>query len=256
VRLHVRCRISRAQEYVLGGRGADRGPVAATNLPWHLDDYDQAKQAFTSFEMVNDGHWLYQHTPTQKIATKPPLVGWVSAVLYGITRSWEAAWRLPSFMAAALLLFAVTRSATAAYGSVAGLIALAAVGLNMLSPRLATLVRTDMPLALVVFLLGATIWQKIRSGEPWDRRDRLIVFLLLTAAMLVKGPIVYAFLLPGIVVYELTRRSDEQRVPAWCGWWPWVASLAVFLAWAGAGIAFVPEFHEQVVVKEFAWAVR
>ena len=28
------------------------------NLPWQLDDYDQAKQAFTSFEMIKEGHWL------------------------------------------------------------------------------------------------------------------------------------------------------------------------------------------------------
>ncbi|MGZ5025121.1 MAG: hypothetical protein ACXWBS_09670, partial [Chthoniobacterales bacterium] len=61
---------------------------AITNLPWHLDDYDQAKQAFTSFEMVNGGHWLYQHTPNEKIATKPPLVGWISAACYAVARSW------------------------------------------------------------------------------------------------------------------------------------------------------------------------
>jgi hypothetical protein len=42
---------------------------AITNLPWHLDDYDQAKQAFTSFEMVREGHWLYQHTSIARIAT-------------------------------------------------------------------------------------------------------------------------------------------------------------------------------------------
>ena len=28
---------------------------AIANLPWQLDDYDQAKQAFTSFEMVKEG---------------------------------------------------------------------------------------------------------------------------------------------------------------------------------------------------------
>lgn len=225
---------------------------AVTNLPWHLDDYDQAKQAFTSFEMVEEGNWLYQHTPKQNIATKPPLVGWVSAVLYGITRSWELAWRIPSLAAAALLLFSVTRSASEAYGRIAGLVAFAALGLNLLSPRLATLVRTDMPLALVVFLLGAKIWGKTRSGEPWSRSDRVVVFLLLTTAMLVKGPIVYAFLLPGIVVFELTRRGDKPRVSAWCGWWPWIGSLAVFLVWAAAGIAWVPQFYEEVVMKEFA----
>ena len=31
---------------------------AITNIPWTLDDYDQAKQAYTSFEMVGQGHWL------------------------------------------------------------------------------------------------------------------------------------------------------------------------------------------------------
>ena len=61
------------------------------NLPWQLDDYDQAKQAFTSFEMVKEGHWLYQHTPHERVATKPPLAGWTSAALFAATRSWEIA---------------------------------------------------------------------------------------------------------------------------------------------------------------------
>ena len=62
--------------------------------------------------MVQEGHWLYQHTPNEKIATKPPLVGWVSAaVCYGVTRSWEVAWRLPSLVAALLLIAVLTRAA-------------------------------------------------------------------------------------------------------------------------------------------------
>jgi hypothetical protein len=47
------------------------------NLPWELDDYDQAKQAFTSFEVIKEGHWFFQHTPRQHVATKPPFVGWM-----------------------------------------------------------------------------------------------------------------------------------------------------------------------------------
>src|SRR5437899_7845489 len=51
-----------------------------TNLPWQLDDYDQAKQAWTSYEMVTEGHWFYQRTSDdQGLATKPPLTGWISA---------------------------------------------------------------------------------------------------------------------------------------------------------------------------------
>src|SRR5436305_8690662 len=214
---------------------------ATANLPWQLDDYDQAKQAFTSFEMIKAGHWSYQQTPHEHVATKPPLVGWISAGLFALTQSWEIAWRLPSFLAALLFAILLFRFAKEAYGPNAALIALSAFGLNLLTPRLATLVRTDMPLALVIFLIGALIWQKIRAEKDWTPRDQVCVFLLLTSAMLIKGPIVYAFLLPGIILFQLrycrarpqlASRGEGARSPsAWPGWWPWLASLAIFLIW-------------------------
>ena len=247
-----------------------------TNLPWQLDDYDQAKQAFTSFEMVKEGHWFYQHTPHERVATKPPLVGWITAGFFSLTRSWEIAWRLPSFLAAVAMSILLFRAASSAYGSIAGLIALSAFGLNLLSPRLATLVRTDMPLAFVIFLLGLLIWKKVRTREAWNSHDRLIdspsgsstlsgfpahvarhppaplsIFALLTAAMLIKGPIVYAFLLPGIAAFQLWRRK-RGVASVWCGWWPWLASLGIFLAWVIGGIFCEPDFFNQVVLREFA----
>lgn len=225
---------------------------AATNLPWHLDDYDQAKQAFTSFEMVNQGHWIYQHTPNGWVATKPPLVGWFSAGLFGVIRSWELAWRLPSFLAGLALLFFLARAAGGAYGGAAALVAACAFGLNLFTPRLATLVRTDMPLALVLFAIGWLIWGKIRRREPWKARDRFAFFLLLSAAMLIKGPIVYAFLWPGIVAFQWRNRRSGEAATAWCGWWPWVASFAIFLVWVMGGIMRVPDFTEHVVIREFA----
>ena len=222
-----------------------------TNLPWQLDDYDQAKQAWTSYEMVTEGHWFYQRTSDdQGLATKPPLTGWMSAAVFEITRSWDIAWRLPSLVSAALIAFLLFRNSSRAYGNVAGLIACAAFGLNLLSPRLATLVRSDMPLALVIFLIGLLIWEKIRGRQPWSTRDRWIMFGLLTAGMLIKGPIVYAFLLPGIVACQFIFRKSENAKP-WCGWWPWLASLAIFLAWVIAGCLWVPRFYELVVVREF-----
>jgi hypothetical protein len=70
--------------------------------------------------------------------------------------------------------------------------------------------------------------------------------------MLIKGPIVYAFLLPGIIAFQWSNRGSEKGGTAWCGWWPWIASLGVFLLWVGGGIAWVPQFYEQVVLREFA----
>jgi 4-amino-4-deoxy-L-arabinose transferase-like glycosyltransferase len=240
------------------------------NLPWQLDDYDQAKQAFTSFEMVKEGHWFYQHTPHERVATKPPLVGWISAALFAVTRSWEIAWRLPSLIAALALAVVLFRAAKEAYGTIAAVVALGAFGLNLLSPRLATLVRTDMPLALVIFLIGLMTWEKIRKGDEWKLRDQVYVFVLLTAAMLIKGPIVYAFLLLGIALFQLRRGrarplATAEPVPggggsgapkttsgsAWCGCWPWLASLAIFLIWVASGIRFQPGFHEEVIMREF-----
>ena len=221
-----------------------------TNLPWRLDDYDQAQQAFTSFEMIKEGHWFFQRTPHELIAQKPPLVGWASAAIFAITRSWDIAWRLPSFLTAVVLATILFRAAIAAYGAAAALIALGAFGLNLLSVRLATLVRTDMPLALVMFLLGLLIWQKIRGRESWQPRERWEMFALLTASMFIKGPIVFAFLLPGVVLFQWLAGKRSGANP-WCGWWPWIASLALFSLWVICGIKFVPGFYEQVVVKEF-----
>src|SRR6266404_8484458 len=78
---------------------------AVANLPWTLDDYDQAKQAFISYQMLEQHRWLFQTTPTEglpakgerhsrfHITSKPPAIGWVSAALHEITRSWDLAWR-------------------------------------------------------------------------------------------------------------------------------------------------------------------
>jgi len=225
------------------------------NLPWQLDDYDQAKQAFTSFEMIKEGHWFYQQTPHERVATKPPLVGWISAGLYVVTKSWEVSWRLPSFLAAVALAILLFRAASSAYGSIAGLVALSAFGFNLLTPRLATLVRTDMPLALVIFLIGLLIWEKIEKQEEWKSRDRVYLFALLNIAMLIKGPIVYAFLLLGIAFFQWRyRRARSPGAPlfrAWFDWWPWIASLAVFLLWVTGGILFQPGFFDEVVIREF-----
>src|SRR5881296_3877124 len=237
---------------------------AVANLPWQLDDYDQAKQAFTSFQMIKEGRWFYQQTPHEHVATKPPLVGWISAGLFAVTRSWDTAWRLPSFLAAIAIAMLLFRAATSAYGTIPGLIALGAFGLNLLSPRLATLVRTDMPLALVIFLIGLLIWQKIRSETEWGLRDQVYIFALLTVAMLIKGPIVYAFLLPEIALFEWRGRVSALRRPpkafgaarrpsqgAWPGWWPWIASLAVCPGVVIGGILFTPGFFDQVLIREF-----
>jgi len=235
---------------------------AVSNLPWNLDDYDQAKQAFVSFQMVGQQRWLYQTTPDEgtkasggrhsphHINSKPPAVAWVSAALYQLTRSWDFAWRFPSFVAALVLAVLVFRGART-FGDLPALYALAAFGLNLLSVRLATLVRTDMPLALVTFAVGLLMFEKIRTRTSWTTHDRVVLFVVLTAAMFVKGPIVCAFVLPPLVLYQLLRNWRPDFPNAWSGWVPWIASFALFCLWVIFGIRFIDGFYVDVILNEF-----
>jgi len=111
-------------------------------------------------------------------------------------------------------------------------------------------VRTDMVLALVIFLIGLQIWNHIREQRDWDTRDRLLLFLLLTGAMLIKGPIVYAFIFPGLLIFVWTRRKIPTTACR-CGWWPWIASLSIFLVWLGVGILIQHGFFHRVIMREF-----
>jgi 4-amino-4-deoxy-L-arabinose transferase-like glycosyltransferase len=233
-----------------------------SNLPWTLDDYDQAKQAFVSFQMVGQQRWLYQTTPDEgmgarggrhsshHINSKPPAVAWVSAALYQITRSWDFAWRFPSFVAAIALAVLVFRGART-LGDLPALCALAAFGLNLLSVRLATLVRTDMPLALVTFAIGLLMFEKTRTRTSWTTRDQIALGVVLTAAMFVKGPIVWVFVLPPLILYQLRRNWRRDFPSAWSGWSPWVASFALFCLWLILGIRFIDGFYEDVILNEF-----
>src|SRR5438445_5151784 len=184
------------------------------------------------------------------INSKPPAVAWASAALYQITRSWDFAWRFPSFVAGialAVLIFPGART----FCDLPALCALAAFGLNLLSVRLATLVRTDMPLALVTFAVGLLMLEKIRTRTSWTTRDRVALFAVLTAAMFVKGPIVCAFVLPPLVLYQLLRNWRPDFPNAWSGWVPWIASFALFCLWVIFGIRFIDGFYEDVILNEF-----
>lgn len=223
-------------------------------FPWRLDDYDQAKQAFTSLEMVKGGQWWFQHLPGgRSVATKPPLIGWVSAGLYGLTGSWEWAWRLPSLLAGGALIFLLWKAGERLLPGFGGALAAGAFGFNLLTPRLSLLVRTDMPLCLWITVAGLVVARHAHEdAPPWTRRDRWLVFAALVLANLTKGPIAYAFLLPGMVAWSVViyRRGGRWQ-EVWGGWWHWTLPLLPFLFWLERGMVTMPDFYRVVVVREF-----
>lgn len=224
--------------------------LMVANLPWHLDNYDQAKQAWVSYEILQSGHWLLQHTPKGEIASKPPLMGWMSAVVQPLL-GWHLAWRLPSFAAAVALLFLMRGSGRAVLPAGGAALATAAFTLNLFTPRLATLVRTDMLLALCIFVAGWLIWRRLRDGGAWSTAERWTMFAAMAAANLTKGPVLYGFLLPGMVAFWFLVRPRSSRRLLWSGWWTWVLPFLLLVAWTGIALATDAEFYQKVVVDEF-----
>ena len=227
---------------------------ATANLPWQLDEYSQERQALASFQMIKDGRWFYQEAPRthreEREATKPPLIPWISAATFAITRSWNFAWRYPAALGAFGLTIALFLIARKTFNLAAAFFAVCAFAFNTITPRLATLVRTDMSLAFVVFLVGAQILEHVRTRMVWTPGERFIICAFLMLGLFIKGPIVYLFLLPGIISYHWLGPNERSR-NVWPGWWPWLASLGIFLAWVAGGIFSRPKFYDDVVVHEF-----
>ncbi|HEY5704568.1 MAG TPA: glycosyltransferase family 39 protein [Terrimicrobiaceae bacterium] len=220
------------------------------NLPWHLDNYDQAKQAYVAYEIANGGDWWYQHTPHGRTATKPPLAGWLSLPFYWITGSWDFAWRLPGFLCTAAMLWLLVREARRVLPDCGALLVAGSFGLNLLTPRIATLVRTDMMLTLWITICGWLIYRKIERGQPWTRPEKWAFFLAMLAALLTKGPILYAFILPGMAAFWFLGPKDRRRL-VWSGLWTWLLPLALFVAWLVIGCTKNPDFYNDVVIREF-----
>ena len=142
--------------------------------------YDQAKQAFTSFR---NGRARALVLPAHA-----ELVGRDQAAAGRLDFRWNFRGHslVGTGVAAAVIsrgdgLLALVVRAASVYGSVAALAAGCAFSFNLFALRLASLVRTDMPLALVIFAHRLADLEKIRTRTAWTKRDRVVLFLLLLA---------------------------------------------------------------------------
>lgn len=225
------------------------------NLPWHLDNYDQARQAYAALDILQNGHALFQELPYGGYATKPPLTAWLQAacrMIPGI--GWDVALRLPPLAAAATLLILMVRCGQRIGGPLGAALAVAAFAFNMLTVRIATLVRTDMLLALFCFLPGWMIFTHVEQQKAWKRSDLLFFFCAMLAAVFTKAHIVYAFLLPGMPAFACIQHKRREPNRAWPGI---VALFAPLLLLAAALLWAVwqyPGFYEQIVLGEMASA--
>ena len=89
-------------------------PVLAALMVWALlaglglrepMPADEPRFVLAARTMVETGQWLFPHRGTELYAEKPPTFMWLQAASYGLVRSWQVAFLLPSLLAALLTLW-------------------------------------------------------------------------------------------------------------------------------------------------------
>ncbi|HEU4394271.1 MAG TPA: glycosyltransferase family 39 protein [Planctomycetota bacterium] len=198
-----------------------------------LLEKDEPRYAVTAREMARSGDWLVPRFAGQVRLEKPPGAYWAQAAAFKATgRFDERSARLPSAIAASLLVLLVAAGVGRALGAGAGLTAGAALATTAMCVASARLATTDMLHALL-FCASAAAWVPVLDGSPRATRWILLSGLLAGGAALVKTPL--ALCLPPIAAVAtafVLRRlggDDAMPVPFRRGW-----SLKVLLPWAGA----------------------
>lgn len=69
--------------------------------PWPSDE---PRFALVARQMVESGQWLFPHRGSELYSDKPPLMFWLQAASFELTRNWRIAFLLPSLLAGLLTL--------------------------------------------------------------------------------------------------------------------------------------------------------
>jgi 4-amino-4-deoxy-L-arabinose transferase-like glycosyltransferase len=211
-----------------------------------IGTHGEAREGLVVQDIVRHGRWILP-LRNGEVPSKPPLYHWIAAAVGDVLGLSDAVVRLPSALAAGVVLLLVLVAGVAAGGRAAGWLAVGALAGTYPFVESASEARVDMFFAacLTVSLLSFLSWYRGR-----DRRARAACYLAVAGAVLTKGPA--GAVLPALVIVAFLareRRLDELRV-LWS--WPLVGVVAVIdvgwyaLAyWVGGA-----EFVARQIVRE------
>ncbi|MDR0775994.1 MAG: glycosyltransferase family 39 protein [Azonexus sp.] len=176
------------------------------NIP--LLSLNEARRAIPTQAMFASGDWLLPQLNGELYLTKPPLLYWLTTAtshLFGNVNEWSV--RLPSALAAAVVVFAAYRYALRRFGPWAALFAVQVLIANATFARFARRAEIEMLLTALCFgaLLAALHFVQEQTGRRWI----LLSYLLLGLAILTKGPVALLFVTLPLLVYALVYRETR-----------------------------------------------
>ncbi len=225
--------------------------LVALALAWPLASppigkHGEAREGLVVETVVQEGRWVLP-LRNGEMPSKPPLFHWIAGAVGSVAGLSDAVVRLPSALAAWVVLLAVYGLGVAAGGRRAGWLAVGALAGMHTFVRSASEARVDMLFTACVTVTLAAFFRWYRSEEGWARA---LAYLGAAAAVLTKGPA--GAVLPVLVI--LAFLVVERRLDLLRNLWSWrLATMVIVLdvGWyASASVLGGSEFLQRQIFHE------
>ncbi|MEX2607596.1 MAG: glycosyltransferase family 39 protein [Kiritimatiellia bacterium] len=200
---------------------------------------DEARYAYVSQEMLDDGHLLVPHRHGEPYAHKPPLNFWINQIFAQLNGGTVTPFttRIPSLIGAVLSLYVTSRFAAVLFGGLSSWFAPLILSTGILFWKTNGMGQMDALLCGLEMMAVWLLYQAEAHPDAKATRRRMLAFLCMGLAVLNKGPV--GFLVPlgsWIVFGSLLRPQGRiKRLPLL---WGSLIALTPVVLWIGGMIAF------------------
>jgi 4-amino-4-deoxy-L-arabinose transferase-like glycosyltransferase len=179
---------------------------------WIYKEFVRAESYFAlgSCLMVEQGDWLTPHAPDELPLNKPPLTYWLIGISYKLFAASYGSARLPSVLAALLVLAIVYSLGVRLDGKRAGLISVAMLASSYLFLSFARMAMSDMLLTLCVTASLACFVIALTDHGSQSNALVLLGYVALALGVLTKGPVAVALVAVPIGLELVIRRNRED----------------------------------------------
>jgi 4-amino-4-deoxy-L-arabinose transferase-like glycosyltransferase len=183
---------------------------------WIYKEFVRAESYFAlgSRLMVEQGDWLTPHAPDELPLNKPPLTYWLIGISYKLFGANYGSARLPSVLAALLVLAIVYSLGVRLDGKRAGLISVAMLASSYLFLSFARMAMSDMLLTLCVTASLACFVIALTDQGSQSKALALLGYVALALGVLTKGPVAVALVAAPIGLELVFRfnRGDLRKL--------------------------------------------
>jgi 4-amino-4-deoxy-L-arabinose transferase-like glycosyltransferase len=177
---------------------------------WIYKEFVRAESYFAlgARLMIEQGDWITPHAPDELPLNKPPLTYWLIAVSYKIFGTNYGSARIPSVLAALIVLAIVYSLGRRLSGQRAALIAIAMLASSYLFLSFARMAMSDMLLTLFV-TASLACFVSVLTGEAGSTVLVLAGYATLALGVLAKGPLAIVLVATPLGLELLLRRKRD-----------------------------------------------